>query len=259
MEPIHEPEGERDGEEPLAICVSGLLGVTGAHPPPGMRPQQSRGTPSAPDLMSCLLSPLRPQQLGGEKESVGAVWSRMGQLSWLPHTLQQQTLPVCSPPRQRPAIEERAEDPAAVMLSCSGCWVPAAGQAPQCQSPWTYVPARLWVAVEQEFAPRPGSEPTPSRQLSPLHLHLLLKADAARGSSCCMQCRGEGGASTAPVPTGQEDTVTPAPISSRAAPLWAGGVCCLLAGDTAGDTPCRHSCHCTAAWGQQPGKEATNF
>lgn len=169
---MHEPGGERGGEEPLAICVSGLLGVPEAHPPPGMGQGQSRGTPSSPAMMSRLRLHLRPLQLGGEKERVAAVGSFVGQL---PHTLWRQILLVCSP------LKERAGDPIAVMLPCSGCQVPGAGQAPQCQSPRTYVPAGLWVAVGQEFAPSLGLQPTPSRQLLPLQLHLLLKV----ASRCC--------------------------------------------------------------------------
>lgn len=91
---MHEPGGEWGGEEPLAICVSGLLGVPEAHPPPGMGQQQSRGTPSSPAMMSRLRLHLRPLQLGGEKERVAAVGSLVGQL---PHTLWQQILLVWSP------------------------------------------------------------------------------------------------------------------------------------------------------------------
>lgn len=60
-------------EEPLAICVGGLLGVTAAHPPPGTGQPQSQGTSSTPPApLPHLLLHSMPLQLGEGKEKRGS-------------------------------------------------------------------------------------------------------------------------------------------------------------------------------------------
>lgn len=135
---MHEPGREQGGEEPLAICVNGLLGVPEVHPPPGMGQQQSQGTPSAPALMSHLLLHLRPLQLGGEKGKSGSSGVSHGAaLMAAPYPLAANLAGLLF---TETAAMEESWGPVAIMLPCNGCQVPGAGQAPQCQSPWTYVP-----------------------------------------------------------------------------------------------------------------------
>lgn len=173
---MHEPGGERGGEEPPAICVSGLLGVPEAPPPPGMGQQQSLRR-----LIALAFEAPAAGRGEGKRGSNGV--SQGAALGAAP--VPSGSKSHWSALRQDRALPWRKALGTPSLPCCSGCRVPGAGRAPQRQSPGTYVPAGLRVAAGQEFAARLGLEPPPSRQLLPLHWHWRWHPAAARGSSCC--------------------------------------------------------------------------
>lgn len=116
-------------EEPLAICVGGLLGVTAAHPPPGTGQPQSQGTSSTPPApLPHLLLHSMPLQLGEGKEKRGSSGYQA----------------LVAVPGRKPCWSALRWDrnvhrePTA---ACAGCCGP--GAEPQCQRSWTSVPERL--------------------------------------------------------------------------------------------------------------------